>query len=68
MDAQELFNALKRCGHTMGVSAISHDGFLLFDVDGRLMKQRDAEKLLAGKTGEPPIQVVRGDTKSSKPI
>jgi hypothetical protein len=46
MEAQELVNALKRRGHSIGTSAMSHHGFLLLNVDGRLMKMVDAEELL----------------------
>jgi hypothetical protein len=46
MESEELVNALKLRGHTIGRSAISDDGFLLLEVDGRMMKSTDAEELL----------------------
>jgi hypothetical protein len=45
MEAQELVNALKRRGYNIGRLGISADGPLL-DVNGRMMKLADAEKLL----------------------
>jgi len=46
MEAQELVNALKRRGYTIGPSAISPEGGLLINVNGRLMKYADAERLV----------------------
>jgi hypothetical protein len=45
MGTEELVNKLKRRGFRIGMSGISSDGFLL-TVNGRMMKQTDAEKLL----------------------
>ena len=41
--------ALRRRGHFIGSSAVSHDGFLLLNVDNRMMKVEDAAKLLLEK-------------------
>jgi hypothetical protein len=50
MESEELVDALKQRGHTIGTSAISHDGFLLLNVDGRIMKCADAEEMLKETT------------------
>jgi hypothetical protein len=49
METNELIDALKRRGHFVGKSAISPDGFLLLNIDWKLMKKEDAEKLLSTK-------------------
>jgi hypothetical protein len=50
MEAEELHDALRQRGHTIGRSAVSHDGFLLLNVDGRMMKCIEAEELLKKET------------------
>src|SRR5579871_6038461 len=46
MIVNNLIEALTRRGHMLGMHGISHEGQLLLNVDGRMMKCGDAEKLL----------------------
>lgn len=57
MKTQELVDALKRGGHTIGSpEGMSHDGYRLLNIDGRLMKENEAEKLLTEKVSDSEIK------------
>ena len=52
METNQLVNALQRRGYVIGRSAISPDGFVLLNVNGKMMKQKEAEKLLHKESEE----------------
>jgi hypothetical protein len=54
MEANALIRALQRHGHRIGPSGVSHDGFILICVDGKMMKQKEAEILLCKETENNP--------------
>jgi hypothetical protein len=46
MDINEVVEELKKRGHHFGPSAISHDGKVLLNVDGRLVTYDEAREIL----------------------